>query len=64
MTETQLWLQNTNKVWLIQRQEEQREYFWSWKTDVVESLGKKVETKDLWGKKILKKIKICGEGTR
>ena len=64
MTETQLWLQNTNKVWLIQRQEEQREYFWSWKTDVVESLGKKVETKDLWGKKIFKKIKICGEGTR
>lgn len=56
MIETQLWLQNTNKVWLIQRQEEQRKHFWSWKTDVVESLGKKVETKDLWGKNKINKI--------
>lgn len=62
MTETQLWFLNTNKVWLIQRQEEQREYFWSWKTDVVESLGKKL--KICGGKNFFKKIKICGEGTR
>ena len=41
MTETQLWLQNTSKVWLIQRQKEQRKNFWSWKTDVVESKERK-----------------------